>query len=105
LIDWQLWEVNVATNDLAFLMAHKWSPYRRAALERSLLQEYHERLTSHGVANYDWDTCWRDYRESVILMTLVPIGQFRRKQHPAVIWTGLENIMAAFQDLSCEELL
>jgi hypothetical protein len=104
-IDWQLWEVNVATDDLAYFMAHQWSPARRAAFEQPLLRHYHERLTAAGVVNYDWHDCWRDYRESVILMTLVPIGQFRRHQPPMVIWTGLEHITAAFEDLQCEELL
>ena len=39
------------------------------------------------------------------LMILVPIGQFRRRQHHAVIWSGLENSSAAYQDLRCAELL
>jgi hypothetical protein len=104
-IDWQLWEVNVAVDDLAYFMAHQWSPARRAAFEQPLLRHYHECLTAYGVVDYDWHDCWRDYRESVVLMTLVPIGQFRRRQPLMVLWTGLEHIMAAFQDLHCEELL
>ncbi len=105
LVDWHLWEMNVATDDLAFLIAHQWSPHRRAALEKPLLQQYHRHLIARGVENYDWPDCWDDYRGSVAVMTLVPIGQFRRKQHPAVLWSGLETSTAAFQDLNCAEVL
>lgn len=104
-IDWQLWEINVPTDDLAYFMAFWWAPGRRAALERPLLETYHRHLLDYGVQNYDWDACWRDYRESVAYTTLIPIGQFRRKVNLSVLWSGLENSTAAFQDLSCADLL
>ena len=105
LIDWQRWEIAVGTDDVACFIARHWSPQRRAALERPLVHRYHRHLTAHGVRGYDWRQCWDDYRGSVALMTLVPIGQFRREQHPAAIWSGLENSSAAYQDLRCAELL
>lgn len=105
LIDWHLWEIGVGTDDLAFLIAHKWNPVRRAALERSLLRQYHQQLVTHGVNDYRWEDCWHDYRESVALVTLVPIGQFRRKQHPAIIWVGLENSTTAYADLNCADVI
>ena len=57
------------------------------------------------IRNYSWNRFWDDYRESVILATLISVGQFRRKQHPALIWHGLECSSTAFHDLNCEELL
>ena len=79
LIDWHLWEVGPGTDDLAFFIAHKWAPMRRAALEQPLVRRYHEHLVAQGIADYGWDDCWRDYRQSVALTTLAPIGQFRRQ--------------------------
>ncbi len=105
LIDFQLWGINVAAIDLAFLIALHWNRERRAALEQSLLRRYYKTLIANGVTNYAWDDFWNDYRESVIIMTLIPIGQFRRGSPAGVIWFGFQDSMAAFHDLHCAELL
>jgi len=105
IIDWQLSGVDIAAGDLAFMMAHRWPPQRRAALEKTLLQHYHDRLLAHGVGGYSWDDLWRDYREAVIVTALIPIGQYRRDLNLGVIWMGIEHSMAAFEDLQCIELL
>jgi hypothetical protein len=104
-IDWHLWEIFIGASDLAFFIAHKWSPARRGELEKPLLERYHRTLVGAGVAGYTWDDLWQDYRQSVILATLISIGQFRRKQHPGIVWNGLECSSAAYEDLGCEELL
>ena len=105
LIDWQRWTIEVPLYDLAFLIALHWTPERRAALERSLLHSYHERLIDYGVTAYTWDACWNDYREAVTLMALIPIGQHRRGMPAGVVWYGMEQSIAAFNDLDCAELL
>ena len=105
LIDWQFWRPDVPSNDLAFIIAHKWAPRRRAELEGPLLKRYHQALLEKGVQGYSWDDFWHDYRESTILTTLTPIGQHRRQLHPASVWSGLECASAAFEDLGCAELL
>jgi thiamine kinase-like enzyme len=105
LIDWHRWSIDVPLYDLAFLIALHWSAERRAALERPLVRSYYDQLLRHGVANYTWEDCWMDYCESVIVMTLIPIGQFRRQMPPGVIWYGMEHSVAAFNDLACAELL
>lgn len=104
LIDWGLWDVNSAAIDLAFLMALHWSPQRRAVLERPLLEHYHGRLGARGLGNYGWDELWSDYREAVIVMTLIPIGQIRRQSPAGRVWFGVQDSMAAFEDLHCAEL-
>ena len=105
LVDWHLWDIHLATFDLAFLIALHWSPARRAALEIPLLRHYHHHLTDFGVENYPWTDFWNDYRRGVILMTLIPIGQFRRGSPAGLIWFGLQDSLAAFSDLDCAELL
>jgi thiamine kinase-like enzyme len=105
LIDWHLWGIDVPLHDLAFLMALHWSAERRRALEQPLVRSYYDQLLQQGVAGYTWDDCWTDYRESVIVMTLIPIGQFRRQMPAGVVWYGMEQSVAAFNDLACAELL
>jgi len=104
-IDWGLWDIDSAAMDLAFLIALHWSPQRRAVLEKRLLKLYHDRLVAAGVGNYSWDDLWCDYREAVIVMTLIPIGQFRRQSPVGRVWFGVQDSMAAFEDLHCAELL
>ena len=100
LIDWHRYDI-----DIAFLIANRWTSERRAEYEENMVRRYHQTLLACGVAGYDWAACWRDYRECVILMPLIPVGQVRRKQHPGVIWHGIECGTAAFRDLGCGELL
>ncbi|MGH2347368.1 MAG: hypothetical protein ACRDG4_19235 [Chloroflexota bacterium] len=69
-----------------------------------MLETYHRHLIEYGVEQYDWDTCRRDYRESVALTTLIPIGQFRQKVTPDVPWSGIEDSTAAFEDLNCADV-
>ena len=105
LVDWHLWDVGIGALDLAFMIALHWPPSRRAWLERALLEHYYQALRGHGVTDYRWDDLWRDYRESVIIMTLIPIGQQRRGSPAGVIWFGTQDSLAAFEDLQCDELL
>jgi thiamine kinase-like enzyme len=105
LVDWHLWNIHLATNDLAFFIALHWPPARRAVLERPLLERYHQVLRQHGSGPRRFADLWDDYRMSVILTTLIPIGQARRQQPAGVIWFGLQDSLSAFADLRCEELL
>ena len=105
LIDWQLWDIGTGAHDLAFLIALHWSRDRRALLERPLLERYHAKLLGAGVRRYPWADFFDDYRRAVATMVLIPIGQFRRKMPNGVIWFGLQDATAAFEDLDCEEVL
>jgi hypothetical protein len=100
-----LWDINIAAIDLTLLMALHWSPQRRAVLERPLLRRYYDRLVTNGLGDYSWDNLWCDYREAVIVMTRIPIGQFRRQSPAGRVWCGVQDSTAAFEDLHCAELL
>ena len=107
IIDWQFWHPSIASTDLAFMIALHWCPERRRLLEKDLIERYHNGLLEHGVANYNWDDCWNDYRLSVIIMDLfVPVWQWSLfGMSEDVWWSNLENAMLAFEDLGCAELL
>jgi thiamine kinase-like enzyme len=105
IIDWQCWRIDTATVDLAYMIGLHWYPDRRRALERDFLRNYHDKLLTCGVKNYDWDACWYDYRLSAIGNLLVPVWQWSAKLWPVIWWPHLERAIVAFEDLDCEELL
>jgi thiamine kinase-like enzyme len=103
-IDWEQWGINLAMNDLAYMMALFWSPERRSRLETPYLKRYHERITAKGI-RYSWDALWHDYRLCVMYFLFRPVLQWSRRHHIDVWWNHFERITAAYLDLNCDELL
>lgn len=66
LIDWDGWRVDMATDDLAYMIALYWSSERRRRHERRTLERYHATLVAGGVRAYGLDALWQDYRLSVL---------------------------------------
>ena len=60
-VDWQTVNQGMGMADVAYLVASSFHPDRRAEHERGLVESYRDQLTARGV-DYDFDTCWRDYR-------------------------------------------
>lgn len=105
LIDWDSWRVGRAASDLAYMMAVHWYPERRARLEASLLARYHATLCAHGVTGYGLDRLREDYRLLVIAHLTTPVWQQSFGLHAMIWWPHLNRIVAAFEDLDCEELM
>ena len=105
IIDWETWHAGLGVMDISYMMALRWYPERRARLEIPLLRRYHSNLLSHGIRNYDWDSCWSDYRTSVIHHLLFPLLFWNMKLPVFIWWDQLECIMLAFEDLHCDEFL
>jgi aminoglycoside/choline kinase family phosphotransferase len=61
-VDWQTLGVGLPARDLAYFTATSLKPELRSAIEKDLVDEYHEALSGYGVTGYDRETCWRDYR-------------------------------------------
>ncbi len=104
-IDWHEWGISLGTNDLVETIVLWWYPERRERMERKLLRRYHTLLLEHGVENYSWEACWDDYRFSVIRILFSPVWMHAEGRPPSLWWPMLENIVLAFQDLECIELL
>lgn len=105
LIDWESWSVDVATDDLAYMMAMLWYPDRRRRLERPLLGHYHAELLAQGVTGYDRQMLDDDYRLSALWLITRPVVQAMANIPPRVWWNNLERIMLAVDDLGCRDLL
>lgn len=105
LIDWECWEVGPATDDLAYMMAVRWFAQRRQLLEQKLLRRYHEALVAAGVADYSWDSCWSDYRLSVIKLIARPVFEWSYGVVPERWWNDLERVLTAYEDLGCTDIM
>ncbi|MGT2502814.1 phosphotransferase [Bradyrhizobium guangxiense] len=105
IFDFDLWSINVPTHDLAYMMAMHWYPERRQALERSLLNLYHDSLIESGIAGYTRGALDRDYRWAVLWQITRPVWQWSINIPPVIWWNNLERVMMAVDDLGCEELL
>ena len=105
IFDFDQWRINIATRDLAYMMATQWHPDRRQALERPLLDCYHDTLIEHGVSGFDRDALDRDYRLSVLWHITKPVWQWSVNIPPVIWWNNLERVMLAVDDLGCREFL
>jgi hypothetical protein len=64
--DWDSWRIDLAADDLSYMMALHWFPDCRRRCERQLLDHYHTALLACGVGNYDRRALDDDYRRSVL---------------------------------------
>ena len=105
LFDWDSWRLDMATDDLAYMMALHWYPDLRRVFERPLLDHYHAELTAHGVTGYDRRALDDDYRLSVLWQIATPVWQVAYNIPPVIWWNNLGRIFLAVDDLGCHELL
>ena len=105
LFDWEGWRVDVATDDLAYMMALHWFPDHRRRHERDLLDCYHAELLAHGVSGYDRRALDDDYRLSVLWQIATPVWQAANNIPSGIWWHHLERIFLAIDDLGCRDFL
>ena len=61
-VDWQTVTPGNPMLDVALFVGGGLLPEARSLHEEAIVREYHERLSSLGVTDYDWHRCWDDYR-------------------------------------------
>ena len=105
LIDWDAWRVDLATDDLAYMLAVHAFPDWRHRHERERLRRYHDTLVSTGVSGYAFDALCQDYRLSVLWQITTPMWQANHGVPPWIWWNHLERIFRAVDDLDCLALL
>jgi hypothetical protein len=105
IFDWDCWAVDVATDDLAYMMALHWFPDHRRRFERAMLDRYHAELLAHGVTGYDREALGNDYRLSALWQIATPVWQAALNIPPVIWWNHLERIFMAVDDLDCRDLL
>ena len=70
-VDWQTVGIGLPGRDLAYFTATSLDPEVRSEIEQDLVAQYHRALLGYGITDYDFDTCWRDYRLGVVQAPLL----------------------------------
>jgi aminoglycoside/choline kinase family phosphotransferase len=73
-VDWQTAVHGPALNDVAYFIGAGLLPDARPPHEDALVRRYHAGLVEAGVAGYDWDRCWRDYRRGTVAGLIMAIA-------------------------------
>ncbi|MGQ4598978.1 oxidoreductase family protein [Nocardia sp. R6R-6] len=76
ILDWQVVSAGPGIADVSYFLGSSLRGEDRIEHERTLVAEYHRRLTSYGVTDYSWDRCWLEYRAHALcgLMASVPVA-------------------------------
>lgn len=72
-VDWQTMGAGLPARDLSYFLATSLLPDTRASVEEELVDAYHRALARHGVADYDRQTCWDDYRLGMLQVPLLSV--------------------------------
>jgi len=73
-VDWQTVTRGPALTDVSYFLGTSPIPDVREAHEEALVREYHQSLVDRGVADYDWERCWHDYRRFAFAGYLMAVG-------------------------------
>jgi hypothetical protein len=105
LFDWQLWHLDLGPRDLAFMIALGGYSERMSSMEPRLVRHYYDTLVAHGVRNYTWDDCWRDYRWSSLRNLNIPVILWSQGRDEKLWQSNLERALLAYDELRLFELL
>jgi hypothetical protein len=72
-VDWQTLGVGLPARDLAYFTGTSLLPAARASSDEDLVATYHTELLGYGIADYDRETCWRDYRVGMLQVPLISV--------------------------------
>ena len=108
-VDWQVLTVGLPLRDVAFLLGTGLDTDARRVHERSIVEDYHRALVTSGVAGYDIDACWQDYRYALFQGPLITVlGSYVAKptERGHRMFTAMaERSTAAIRDLDAFELV
>lgn len=97
-IDFQTVRLGTPGVDPAYFMGGSMPTEDRRKMERELVREYHERLLSAGVEGFDWDACWKSYREGAmygVYLLVGMAGQVEASERNDRVILGLTRQLAA----------
>ncbi len=108
--DWQLVDRSRGARDVAYFLTHSLTVEDRERLERPLVERYVARLAAHGIADYDVDTAWHDYRQAALFgLAYAVIGggglDHADERATRLISEVLDRSVAAITHLGCLDLV
>lgn len=84
IVDWQTVRIGAGASDLAYFLGAGLNVEDRRRYEQRMVRHYHDALLHKGVGDYEFETCWNDYRRysfSGLLMAVcasMMVGQTER---------------------------
>lgn len=108
-VDWQTLGIGLPARDLAYFTATSLDSQLRSAIEKDLVDAYHQALLGYGVTGYDRETCWRDYRlgmpHAVLISALGFAFAAATERGDDMVLTMLRRGCQAIRDLGTLELI
>ena len=108
-VDWQTLGWGPVMRDAAYFIGGALPVEERRAHEEALLCTYHAELLAHGVAGFDWEHCWEEYRRQcflLLVMTIAPAMVVERTERGDDMFMAvLERGAQMAIDLNATELL
>lgn len=110
-LDWQTLGVGSPTRDLAYFIGTGMAVELRREAERELVRAYHDALLRRGIADYDFDQCFHDYRLGQLQAPMLTIigaiyaPRERSDDSDAMFLTMAGRSSAAIRDLGTLDLL
>ncbi len=108
-VDWQTLSLALPARDLAYAVATSLAVPTRRQHERSLVEAYHDVLSTYAVQGYSLSDCWDDYRFAQLQGPLVCVfgcayGQ-RTERGDAMFTAMVQRSCAAIRDLGTLQLI
>lgn len=109
-VDWQFAGRGRGMVDIAYYLCQGGDTDLVAREDEALVRAYHDALVANGVADYDFDTCWADYRRFALYTIVYPVfaaglmdpSSKHQREAVAVI---LKRAVAAADRLGVDEFL
>jgi hypothetical protein len=105
-VDWSNLGVSPGSTGLSYFVTHSLASAVRNEHERDLVHLYYETLRNCGVSQYDFDTCWDEYRLWALDIGMLWATIPAEGRAYIGIWDTLMNRLSnAIMDLNPEELV
>jgi hypothetical protein len=108
-VDWQSVTLGNPLADVAYFLGAGLLPEVRREVEREIVETYHGALLEAGVAGYDFERCWADYRRGAFAgfaVTVVAAPMVEQTERGDAMFTAMARRHARHAlDLGSVELL
>jgi len=108
-VDWQSITLGNPMTDVAYFIGAGLLEDTRRPVEEKLVREYHQALLGAGIADYDWEDCWEDYRRATFAgfsVTVVASMLVQQTQRGDEMFTAMAQRHSRHAlDLGADQLL
>lgn len=108
-VDWQTLSIGLPGRDVAYFLGNSLVSDMRRAHEKALVSAYHDELLRLGVENYDFSTCFEDYRyghfQGPLVTVLGAMGVIQTNRGDEMFMAMCSRSCQAIRDLDSASLI